>query len=237
MRYIGENTMQDLTIVIPCYEEKHEIIDAIIKEFEKLAVEVIVVDDGSKEPYPTAIKHGVNFGYGGSLLTGIKNATRPLIITMDGDGQHRVGDAVNLYIAWKMMKDCDLLIGSRRMKDEEWHRMWGRKFLNLIASVFATFYFQDLNSGMRIFKKDIAFGYRSILCRTFSFTTSLTMSMICDGYRVESFPIEVNERKYGESKVNVLKHGMITLYYIVIIGLALRTRRLRLWWRKIVGKK
>ena len=228
--------MNDLSIVIPVYEEDNRTVQRIARTLRKKGAEVLIVDDGSEKPIKGAILHGFNSGYGAALLTGIRNSTRPLILTMDGDGQHQVRDVFNLYQAFKLMK-CDMLIGSRRLKSEKWYRMWGRKFLNLIASVFATFYFQDLNSGMRIFKKDIAFGYRSILCRTFSFTTSLTMSMICDGYRVESFPIEVNERKYGESKVNILKHGMITLYYIVRIGLALRTRRLRLWWRKIVGKK
>ena len=215
--------MEDLSVIIPFYEEDHRTLDKIIKELEKHDIEVIVVDDGSKNPYKKSIKHGENFGYGSALLTGIKNSTRPLIITMDGDGQHTVADVFNLYVAWQIIKDCDLLIGSRRLKNELWYRMYGRKFLNLIASLITGFYFQDLNSGMRMFKRNIAIGYFPILCKKFSFTTSLTISMLCDGYRVESFPIRVEPRKHGRSHVNVLKDGLVTLYYILYTGLALRT--------------
>ena len=223
--------MDDLSVIIPIYNEEHSILDTLVKELKKLNIEVIVVDDGSQNPYPHSIKHGVNFGYGGALLTGIKNATRPLVCTMDGDGQHGVGDVVNLYIAWQMMKDADMIIGSRRLKKEKFIRMVGRKFLNWIASLVTGTYFVDLNSGMRIFRRELAVGYAPILCRNFSFTTSITISMLCDGYRVESFPIKVEDRKHGSSKVRVIKHGFITLYYILYLGIVLRTRRIRAWLR------
>lgn len=223
--------MDDLSVVIPCKDEDNAIIQSIVNELEKHKIEVIVVDDGSKKPFKKSIKHGDSYGYGAALLTGIKNASRPLIITMDGDGQHSVADVFNLYIAWKMMKDCDLLIGSRRLKYEKWLRMWGRKCLNWIASLITGYYFQDLNSGMRMFNRDIAIGYAPILCKRFSFTTSITISMLCDGYRVESFPIRVEPRKFGKSHVKVVSDGFVTLYYILYIGLALRTRKLRKWLR------
>ena len=228
--------MEDLSVVIPCYRENHKFIDKSVSELEKLGVEVIVVDDGSEKPYSKAIKHGVNQGYGSALLTGIKSATRPLICTMDGDGQHTVGDVVNLYIAWRMMKNVDMLIGSRRLKSERWYRMFGRKVLNWIASLVTGQYFQDLNSGMRMFRRSVALGYAPILCRNFSFTTSLTISMLCDGYRIESFPINVEARKYGGSKVRLLTDGIVTLWYILFLGLVFRTRRIRYFLRRLRGK-
>ena len=235
MRDNLSNIVKDISVVLPCYEENHEIISGITTKLKDYGIEVIVVDDGSKNPYPEAIKHGYNFGYGAALLTGIKNATRPLIITMDSDGQHDFEDVINLAIVWDLIKDCDLLIGSRRLKNEKWYRMWGRKFLNLIASFISLVWLQDLNSGMRMFKRDIAMGYAPILCKGFSFTTSLTISMMCDGYRIEYFPIRVEERKNGKSKVKVIRHGFITLYYILRNGFALRTRKIRAWIRRIRG--
>lgn len=226
-----ENLMLDLSVVLPTFQENHEVIDKIVEELKKFQIEVIVVDDGSPNPYPSSIKHGCNYGYGAALLTGIKSATRPLIITMDSDGQHSVGDVVNLYIAWRMMKTCDMLIGARRLKYEKWIRMWGRKMLNWIASLMTGHYFPDLNSGMRMFRRDVAVGYAPILCKQFSFTTSITISMLCDDYRVETFPINVEERKHGKSHVKVIKDGFVTLYYILRIGIALRTRGIRSWLR------
>lgn len=223
--------MDDCTVVIPVLNENHEIIDKIITELTSLGAQVIVVDDGSESPYPNAIKHGVNQGYGSALMTGIKNASRPLIATIDGDGQHSVSEIVRLYHAFKLMPKADMVIGVRRLKQESFLRFMGRKFLNWTASLVCMYWLADLNSGARIFRRDIALGYFPILCRTFSFTTSITISMLCDGYRVEFFPINVEERKFGRSRVKVVRDGFVTLYFILRNGLALRTRGIRSWLR------
>lgn len=227
--------MQDLSIVIPIYQESHEIVQKLFTEIKSLGAEVIVVDDGSKEPYPDAIKHGTNFGYGSALMTGIKNATRSLILTMDGDGQHEVSEAVKLYHAYKLMGNVDMVIGTRRLENEKILRYLGRKFLNWTASLVCLYWLNDLNSGCRIFKRSIAIGYFPILCRQFSFTTSLTINMICDRYRVEFFPILVQPRKEGSTKVRVIKDGIVTLYFILRNGFALRTRRFREFLRRFLG--
>ena len=225
--------MDDTSVVLPCLNEDHEIIRKISEELTSLGAEVIIVDDGSKDPYPSAIKHGVNQGYGSALMTGIKNATRPLIITADSDNQHQVSEIVKIYHAFKLIKDADMVIGVRRLKNEKMMRFFGRKFLNWTASIFCTYWIPDLNSGLRIFKRDIVIGYFPILCRTFSFTTSLTISMMADKYRIEFFPINVGDRSHGRSHVKVIKDGIVTLYFIVRNSLALRTRGIRNVWRNI----
>ena len=223
--------MEDLSIVLPCYNEHHDTIKRTIAELKSLGAEVIVVDDGSKDPYPESIKHGVNQGYGSALMTGIKNASRPLILTADSDGQHIVSEIVKIYHAYKLMGDVDMVIGVRRLKGERFLRFFGRKFLNWTASMVCNYWISDLNSGLRIFKRNLVLGYFSILCRTFSFTTSLTISMMADNHRVEFFPINVASRTNGTSHVNVIKDGWITLYFILRNGLAMRTRKLRFWKR------
>lgn len=226
------NDFSDLSICIPCYNENLDTLRKIEVKLIEMGIEVLIVDDGSKNPYPTRsdLIHIRNFGYGQALMTGIRKASRPYVMTMDSDGQHRVEDVRNLYAVWKMI-DVDMVIGSRRLHHERPIRMWGRKVLNFIASLFTGVYMQDLNSGMRIFKRDIALGYFPILCKTFSFTTSITMSYMCDGYRVEWFPIKVLERASGRSHVKVVRDGIVTLFYILRIGMALRTRRIREWIR------
>lgn len=225
--------MEDLSIVIPVLDEDHAIIDKLVSELGSLGAEVVVVDDGSANPYPKSIKHGVNFGYGSALMTGIKNASRELIMTIDSDGQHQVSEIVKIYHAFKLIGNADMVIGARQAQNEQVHRWIGRKLLNWFASIICLFYLRDLNSGCRIFRRRIALGYFPILCRTFSFTTSLTISMLCDKYKVEFFPINVSERSYGKSKVRVVKHGLITLYYILRNGFSLRTRYIRNILRKI----
>jgi len=218
--------MHDLSVTIPCFEENHETLFKLVTDLEALGAEVIVVDDGSENPYPKSIKHGTNFGYGAALMTGIKNATRPLIMTVDSDGQHSAEEAHKLYQAFKLM-EADMLIGVRRLKKESLIRFLGRKALNWTASLCCTYWLSDLNSGCRIFKRDIAIGYFPILCKRFSFTTSITISMLCDKYRVEFFPIKVQDRHHGKSRVKLVRDGLVTLYYILRNSFALRTRGIR----------
>lgn len=157
-------------------------------------------------------------------------------MTLDGDGEHTISDVMRLATAWKIM-DADMLIGSRRLKKEIWYRYLGRKFLNWTASFLSMFWFQDLNSGMRIFKRTIVEGYIPILCKSFSFTTSLTLSMFLDGYRIEWFPIYNAPRKYGKSRVRIIKDGFVTLWYIIKISFALRTRKLRKLFRVLTRRE
>lgn len=231
-----QNDYSNLSIVIPAYNESHKVLEQLRSDLEYLGAEVIVVDDGSSEPVPSAIKHGVNFGYGSALMTGIKNATRPVIMTIDGDGQHAVDEVKKLWAAWNLMDGVDMLIGVRRIRGERLVRLLGRKFLNWTASLLCLYYLPDLNSGARVFRRDKAIGYFPILCRTFSFTTSITMSFMCDGYHVEWFPIKVHQRAHGKSHVRVIRHGLVTLYYILRIGIALRTRGLRQWKRNLFSR-
>ena len=228
--------MNDLSIVIPVLNENHETLAALKKSLEAKGAETIIVDDCSDDPYPGSVLHGFNAGYGGAILTGIRYSTRQLIMTMDGDGQHSAETADKLYQAFKLIDSCDMLVGVRRLKNEPIVRYLGRKFLNICASIIALYWLPDLNSGLRIFSRKTALGYRAILCKQFSFTTCLTLSMLLDGYRVEWFPISVQERAHGKSKVKVIKHGLITLYYILKLGFALRTRRIRRVWRQFIGK-
>lgn len=223
--------MDDSSVIIPSYEENHETLGKLVSELRSLGAEVIVVDDGSAIPYPDSIKHGTNFGYGSALMTGIKNASRDIIITADGDAQHAVSEIVKLYHAYKLIGNADMVIGVRRLDKEKLLRFLGRKFLNWTASLLCTYWIPDLNSGLRVFKRSIAIGYFPILCKRFSFTTSITMSMMLDKYRIEFFPIKVQDRHHGKSRVKVVRDGIVTLWYILKLSFALKTRGVRGWIR------
>jgi glycosyltransferase involved in cell wall biosynthesis len=236
MLNLPKNTsLTGVSVCIPVYNEKSEIVVKLYNELIVLGAEVIVINDGNTVELPNYVNqigYTPNQGYGYALKRGIEKATQPLIVTCDGDGQHTFQDILKLRIVFGLITNCDMLVGMRWGLNESRLRYYGRKVLNFIASLFADQYLIDLNSGMRIFKKDVAIQYFPILCNEFSFTTSLTMSLLCDGYKVIYFPIDVQNRSFGKSKVRLVKDGLVTLSYIIWIGGALRTRKLRAWLRK-----
>ena len=230
-----QTQLQGLTVVIPCYKEDPKFLTETYCELSMRGAEVIIVDDGDSMDLPDELNKRTyypNMGYGYAIKHGIAHATNPVICTADGDGQHSVEDICKMYTVYNLIPDCKMLVGCRWNLNEKPLRWIGRKVLNFIASCIAGHYLIDLNSGMRIFTRSEAHGYAPILCDTFSFTTSLTMSMVSDNHKVAWFPIDVKPRLQGKSHVRVVKDGLITVYYIVWIGLALKTRKLRQWLRK-----
>lgn len=222
------------SVVIPVYKEDPHTVVNLTSRLEMMGFEVIVVNDGNTVILPEDIKqvnYQPNMGYGYALKRGIEQATNGLVITCDGDGQHDPKDVLKLYTVFKLITDCDMLVGMRWGLKEKFHRIIGRKVLNFIASLLANQYLIDLNSGLRIFKRGMVMGYFPILCDEFSFTTSLTMSMVCDKAKVVYFPIDVKPRANGRSHVRVVRDGIVTLSYILWIGCAIRTRGIRKWLR------
>jgi len=53
----------------------------------------------------------------------------------------------------------------------------------------------DLNSGFRAFKKDLARKYLSILPRTHSWVSTITIAFLSDGHTVKHVPIDYYPRK------------------------------------------
>ena len=222
--------MVDLTVIIPCYREDEKLVTELYCNLSLLGCRVIVVDDGGDMFLPddvNCIRYRPNMGYGYAIKEGLKQVETPIVCTIDGDGEHAIEDVQKLYTMFKMIPDCAMVVGCRWNKKESKLRWFGRKVINSLAMLWSRHLLLDLNSGLRMFRKDLAIGYKDILCDTFSFTTSLTMALVTDGHKVAWFPINSNPRVYGKSRVRLLRDSMVTIFYIFWIGFALRTRKLR----------
>lgn len=239
--YVDRMSDDTVSVVVPVRDESIASIDKTLALYReghwllpnRIHWRLIIVDDGSRIPFPGATyRHKTPQGYGAALKTGILHAHTEWILTADGDGQHRLRDMERLVEFTKDFPELDMVIGDRRVR-EQGIRLWGRKGLNWLATLFAGRWINDLNSGMRIFRRRIALGYLPILSDQFSFTTGITLAMIADGYKVDFLPIRVSPRQFGQTKVKLLTHGWQTLKLICWIGLALRTRWLRQWLRPL----
>jgi len=231
--------LDGLSVTIPCYKEDNQLVTTLATSLMEKGAEVIVVDDGGFMDLPMTIgtiRHQPNMGYGYAIKKGIKASKNDIVAVIDGDGQHLVSDVVKLYKTYQMIDDCKMVVGARWNLKERPIRWIARKILNFIASCIAGHYLVDLNSGMRVFNRDVVLGYSPILCDTFSFTTSLSMSMVTDGHKIAYFPIDVKPRTYGKSRVKLFQDGLVTIYYIVWVGFALKTRKVRAWLRSLFGR-
>jgi len=200
-----------ISIIIPVYNEEKAIAQTVKEVKENLPdAEVIVVDDGSKDgTFDQAQKTGVvvlrhqfNKGYGASLKTGIRAAKNEIIGIVDADGTYPIKDFPRLL---KEMDQNDMVVGARgKGVNVPFLRKPAKWFITKFAEYLAGQNIPDLNSGLRLFKKEIALEYLPLLPSGFSFTSTITLAMLINGYRVKYLPIDYFKRQ-GKSKIHPIK--------------------------------
>lgn len=145
-----EQKENNISIVIPAYNEE-KAISGVIIEVSKLSIvdEVIVVDDGSTdstkqkaaESGARVISHKYNRGYGASLKTGIINSKNEIIAFIDADGQHNPEDLVRMH---EYIADHDMISGARQKGNHSplW-RQPGKRFISMLANYLAGYKIPD----------------------------------------------------------------------------------------------
>ena len=226
-----------LTVIIPAYNEAAAIgpvlaqLKSLLSEHE-IDGEIIVIDDGSTDDTAQValgagvrvLQHHSNRGYGASLKTGVLSASHELIAITDADGTYPIGRLPEML---SMIADADMVVGARTgskvhipaiRKPAKWA-------LNRTANYLSGVRIPDLNSGLRIFRRPIAMQYLHMLPDQFSFTTTITMAMLCDKYAVRFLPIDYHKRT-GRSKIVPWDAGR---FFVLILRMATLFRPLRVF--------
>jgi glycosyltransferase involved in cell wall biosynthesis len=201
-----------ISIIIPAYNEESAVA-AQVTSIRKvmfshgLTHEIIVVDDGSRDKTAQrAIEAGArvlqkpqNQGYGAAIKTGIVAATYDTIVIIDADGTYPP-DQIPALVS--KLDTADMVVGARTGSDVHipWARRPAKWLLGLLANRVSGQSIPDLNSGLRTFRRDCVRQYFSILSNKFSFTTTVTLALLADDYRVVYHPINYY-RRLGKSKI------------------------------------
>jgi glycosyltransferase involved in cell wall biosynthesis len=201
---------KQVSIIIPVYNEEKTIknlIKDIKASLKNTIYEIIAVDDGSTDKSKKILKnikkikiltHPSNKGYGAAIKTGIKNAKYNSILIIDADGTYPA-DAIPPLLNY--VGQYDMVVGSRTGKSVKipFFRMPAKWFLNKLANYLSNTKIPDLNSGLRVFKKKIAERFMSLFPDGFSFTVTITLACLTNGYSVKYMPINYYRRKKRSS--------------------------------------
>lgn len=225
-----------LAVVVPIYNEVEAIskfiseLNATLRQISYLS-ECVVVDDGSsdgtskllKQLLPASskfvlIKHPVNLGYGAALKAGIDWAEADYICTIDSDNQHQSDDILSLIPFMEM--GYDMIVGARMNESRKrfpWYQKIAKNFICGLLNLLFKQNVLDLNSGLRIFKKELADKYKPVLPNAFSFTSSMTLAMLLDGRKIKYLPISYSKKK-GKSKIKLASFtiGFINSYFRIL---------------------
>lgn len=217
--------MSPVSVVIPAYNESRGIIEVIKQVSDALKGvehEIIVVDDGSADDtaqlargtgLAEVISHTQNQGYGSALKTGIHRAKYDKVMIIDADATYPE-NAIPMLV--KQAESASMVVGARTLKPtgEGALRRLVKGLIVMLANWLADTNIPDLNSGFRIFDKNIALKYLNLLPSGFSFTSTITLVFLSEGYRVDYVPIEYRKRK-GWSKFRPVKDTLNMLILIL----------------------
>ncbi|OPY55717.1 MAG: Undecaprenyl-phosphate 4-deoxy-4-formamido-L-arabinose transferase [Pelotomaculum sp. PtaU1.Bin035] len=217
--------IDNVSVVIPCYNEAKTISSIIdkIKEINSIW-EIIVIDDGStddsydiiKQYEVIIIKNPYNLGMGASVKKGIIKATREYVVLIDGDGQHDPSDIPKLL---EYVDEYDMVVGSRVNNGSlSKVRCISNYFLKSFAQQITKQKISDLTSGFRAFKRDLVLPYLPLFPNRFSYSTTLTICMIKSSMNIKYVNLStIVGRKHGKSSINLFFDGMKFINIIIKI--------------------
>ncbi len=224
-----------LSVIIPALNEERGILDivervltthAALQAVGVAALEVIVVDDGSRDGTPGVvqslvepdapraggavvrlIRHPYNRGYGAALKTGLAEAEGSLIAFLDADGTYPpeyFPELCRLALA-----GADVVIGSRMSgaaSEMPAMRRVGNVLFAGLITLLGDQRVRDSASGMRVIRRERLPSLYP-LPNGLNFTPIMSLRAIQEGLSLVEVPIPYRER-VGQSKLSVVRDGL-----------------------------
>jgi glycosyltransferase involved in cell wall biosynthesis len=215
-----------VSLVIPAYDEEASIVAVVEKADAVLRTcagnyEIVVVDDGSRDRTgelaasagARVVTHPYNRGYGNSLKSGITAARYEDVVICDADQSYPLQQMPRL------LQDAEryhMIVGARR--GAQFHGSTCKRIGRWLQLALVRFTvgaaIPDANSGFRLVKRSLAMRYFDFVCSGFSFTTSITIALMCEQYCVKFVPIDYLKRA-GRSHVRYLRDTVRSLQIIL----------------------
>ena len=233
--------MKKVLIIIPAYNEELNIKNTVdnlkkLKLSKKHKLDYMVINDGSKDnTQKICIDNNINvislvnnLGIGGAVQTGYKYAyynDYDIAIQFDGDGQHDPKYIPHLIN--EIENGYNMVIGSRFIENlskfkSTATRQLGIKILSLCIKIFGGIKIYDPTSGFRAVDKN---GIK-IFANKYPIEypePSSSVDLIKMGLTIKEIPVEMHEREFGKSSINLSK----SVYYMVSVCIAIMVAGLK----------
>jgi glycosyltransferase involved in cell wall biosynthesis len=209
-----------LAVIIPAWNEEKTIVKVIRKTPNKIlgfsSVEVIVVDDGSKDNTASlakkagamVVKHNRNRGYAVAFRTGLDAAMKAgagVVVNIDADMQFNPQDIPKLTTAI-VRDEADMVTASRLMNAKmipvnmPKAKIWGNRLFTGLINLITGERFYDTQCGFRAYSQEAVL--RMNLFGTFNYSQELFIDLVNKGMRIKEVPVEVAYFKDRKAKLS-----------------------------------
>jgi polyisoprenyl-phosphate glycosyltransferase len=208
-----------VTIILPCYNEEGH----VVAEVERIAramddsgysYELLAIDDGSTDqtlaklheaaprfPQLEVVPMPRNGGSGVVRRIGTQRARGEIVAWTDADMTYpneRIPELVRVLEKDPMV---DQVVGARTSEQGTYKllRVPAKWLIRKFAERLSGRRIPDLNSGMRVFRREVALPYLRLLPPGFSCVTTITLAFLSNNHEIQYVPIEYAQRA-GRSK-------------------------------------
>ncbi|MFD3688721.1 glycosyltransferase family 2 protein [Nocardiopsis sp. NPDC058631] len=208
-----------VTVVLPCYNEEDHVVDEVKRicaamDGSGYGYELLAVDDASTDdtlerlrdvqtlyPHMRVIAFGHNGGSGTVRRIGSQRARGEFVVWTDADMSYPNERIPELVAMLDADPELDQVVGARtqEMGSHKALRVPAKWMIRKIAERLTNTRIPDLNSGLRVFRRDVARPYLRLLPPGFSCVTTITLAFLSNQHPVRYVPIEYAKRA-GRSK-------------------------------------
>lgn len=237
------NKSKLISIIIPTYNEEQNvplIYNALCKELTEYNLQIIFIDDGSKDSTLNEIKalassnknvdfisFSRNFGHQKALMAGFNAAKGDAVISMDCDMQHPVNVIKKLLAEW--LKDNDIVYSIRIDKNITFFKkLSARVFYKLINTLSDT-QIQQGSADFRLLDKKVVSQLKTMNELHIFYRGIIPWT----GYKSTNIEYIAEDRAHGASKYTLIK--MMSFAFDGIISFSTKPLRISIYFGIIIA--
>ncbi len=199
--------------------------------------EALFVDDGStdatgtalaaaqaRHPWLRVLRHERSFGQSAAVTSGVRAASAPLVVTLDGDGQNPPGDIPALlapFLAEDRAQGLGLVCGVRARRRDSVVRRLASRVASAIRRAMLHDASPDTGCGLKAFPR-AAFLELPAFDHMHRFLPAL---FLADGWAVRHLPVGHRPRAAGRSKYGQIDRALVGMLDLFGVWWLLRRRR------------
>lgn len=201
--------MRNGVVLIPALNPPKELLEYIRGLIAEGFEQIIVVDDGSSQPFEyifdtirdwkecTVLKHALNLGKGRALKTGFNCFLNEFhqhqgVITVDSDGQHSIKNVIDLDNALKSGNGYALYLGCRNFNERQvpFKSKFGNKLTSGAFRILYGMKISDTQTGLRGFTISCVRDFLSLSGERFEYETNMLIEVKRKGIDLKEIPID-----------------------------------------------